>query len=232
MDADVHDGGDYQWCIFDDENDEDEVDMMLGWKIWMHMLRTFSLQFLSVIISVINCVFGDLFVPVFHFNIKVMDILLHLYQRDLKQNCGHNQPEFRAKSPKTAITNTWAFLKAMFLTDVSYYSSECFIFPEMEQDACLGWILMFFDMAVAWGAGTQEELLHARLRAKHLSLKVFSTMVAHKLVSKSTTICFLLSRLMLTDCLGTRALGSLVARIARPASLAICIAGARTASKQ
>ena len=149
MDADVHDGGDYQWCIFDDEDDEDEVDMMLGWKIRMHMLRTFSLQCFPVIISVINCVFEDLFVPLFHFSIKVMDVLLHSYQRDLKQNCEHNHPKFRVKFPKTAITNTWAFLEAMFLTDVSYSSSACFIFPEMEQDACLGWPLVT-DVSLIW----------------------------------------------------------------------------------
>ena len=162
----------FQWCIFDDEDDEDEVDMTLGWKIWMHMLRTFSLQCFPVIISVISCVFGDLLVPLFHPTIKVMDVLLHSYQKDLKQSCEHNQPKSRTKSPKTALTNTWAFLKAMFLTDVSYSSSACFIFPEMEQDACLGWWLMF----LWYGHGMRRR--HTRRTAtclsesKHLSLKV------------------------------------------------------------
>ena len=46
--------------LLDDDDDDDDGNMMLGWGMWMYMLRTLCLQCVSVIISVISC-------EVFHF---------------------------------------------------------------------------------------------------------------------------------------------------------------------
>ena len=157
-----------------------------------------------------------------------MDVLLHSYQKDLKQNCKKSSAKI-ANPPKTATykhmgisesdASDWhdLFLLCMFhfpwdgaghmlpgfLSDLlarTFWSSE---------HNGLGWWQLF----LLYGCGMRRRHknkcnLYMLLGAKHLSLKVLSTMVSSNLVSKSTTIDFLLSSLMMTDWLGKRALGS------------------------